>query len=239
MFDINVISKRIKNARVQKNMTQMDLADAMGVSYQAVSNWERGNSLPDISKIEQLCKELDISFDVLLGSDSKEAVAVKKAINDVDSLSTEEVSRIAPMIKPIDLKNTIKKDKANLDIDVLVNLAVFLDEEEITEMAKRVDSISDISKLVGLAPFVNEKILCDLAMQYKGNWGDSLTGLAPFLDKEMVGTIAVDALENGNIDIEHLKSVAPFIDGQSIERILEYIKEKGNLEDLLAFAVFK
>lgn len=239
MFDINVISKRIKNARVQKNMTQMDLADAMGVSYQAVSNWERGNSLPDISKIEQLCKELDISFDVLLGSDSKEAVAVKKAINDVDSLSTEEVSRIAPMIKPIDLKNTIKKDKANLDIDVLVNLAVFLEEEEITEMAKRVDSISDISKLVGLAPFVNEKILCDLAMQYKGNWGDSLTGLAPFLDKEMVGTIAVDALENGNIDIEHLKSVAPFIDGQSIERILEYIKEKGNIEDLLAFAVFK
>lgn len=239
MFDINVISKRIKNARVQKNMTQMDLADAMGVSYQAVSNWERGNSLPDISKIEQLCKELDISFDVLLGSDSKEAVAVKKAINDVDSLSTEEVSRIAPMIKPIDLKNTIKKDKANLDIDVLVNLAVFLDEEEITEMAKRVDSISDISKLVGLAPFVNEKILCDLAMQYKGNWGDSLTGLAPFLDKEMVGTIAVDALENGNIDIEHLKSAAPFIDGQSIERILEYIKEKGNIEDLLAFAVFK
>ena len=184
MFDINVISKRIKNARVQKNMTQMDLADAMGVSYQAVSNWERGNSLPDISKIEQLCKELDISFDVLLGSDSKEAVAVKKAINDVDS-------------------------------------------------------ISDISKLVGLAPFVNEKILYDLAMQYKGNWGDSLTGLAPFLDKEMVGTIAVDALENGNIDIEHLKSAAPFIDGQSIERILEYIKEKGNLEDLLAFAVFK
>ena len=67
MFDINVISKRIKNARVQKNMTQMDLADAMGVSYQAVSNWERGNSLPDISKIEQLCKELDISFDVFQG----------------------------------------------------------------------------------------------------------------------------------------------------------------------------
>ena len=45
MFDINVISKRIKNARVQKNMTQMDLEDAMGVSYQAVSNWERGGSL--------------------------------------------------------------------------------------------------------------------------------------------------------------------------------------------------
>ena len=49
MFDTNTVAKNIKEARIGKNMTQMDLADAMGVSYQAVSNWERGNSMPDIS----------------------------------------------------------------------------------------------------------------------------------------------------------------------------------------------
>ena len=42
MFDTNKVAKNIKKARTEKNMTQMDLADAMGVSYQAVSNWERG-----------------------------------------------------------------------------------------------------------------------------------------------------------------------------------------------------
>ena len=45
MFDTNKVAKNIKKARTEKNMTQMDLADAMGVSYQAVSNLERGVSL--------------------------------------------------------------------------------------------------------------------------------------------------------------------------------------------------
>ena len=45
MFDTTKVAKRIKEARVAQNLTQMQLADAMGVSYQAVSNWERGDSL--------------------------------------------------------------------------------------------------------------------------------------------------------------------------------------------------
>ena len=44
MFDTNKVASNIKSARTKMNMTQMDLADAMGVSYQAVSNWERGRS---------------------------------------------------------------------------------------------------------------------------------------------------------------------------------------------------
>lgn len=44
MFDTNKIAANIKKARTKLNMTQMNLADEMGVSYQAVSNWERGVS---------------------------------------------------------------------------------------------------------------------------------------------------------------------------------------------------
>lgn len=44
MFDTMKTAKKIKSARIAKNMTQMNLADAMEVSYQAVSNWERGVS---------------------------------------------------------------------------------------------------------------------------------------------------------------------------------------------------
>lgn len=60
MFDTMKIAKKIREARIAKNLTQMNLADAMGVRYQAVSNWERGNSMPDISKLEDLCQVLDI-----------------------------------------------------------------------------------------------------------------------------------------------------------------------------------
>ena len=51
MIDMNKVARNIKNARTKKNMTQLELADIVGVSYQAVSNWERGNSMPDIGKI--------------------------------------------------------------------------------------------------------------------------------------------------------------------------------------------
>ena len=37
-------------------MTQMELADRMGISFQVVSNWERGNSMPDISKLPELAE---------------------------------------------------------------------------------------------------------------------------------------------------------------------------------------
>ncbi len=67
MFDVKRVSNTIKTKRIEKNMTQGDLADKLFVSFQAVSNWERGNAMPDISKLEDLCTVLEISVDELLG----------------------------------------------------------------------------------------------------------------------------------------------------------------------------
>ncbi len=44
MFNIAEIADKIRQARIGKNLTQMNVADALGVTYQAVSNWERGVS---------------------------------------------------------------------------------------------------------------------------------------------------------------------------------------------------
>ena len=43
-FDMRRIGRTIAGLRREHNLTQMALADAMGVSFQAVSNWERGVS---------------------------------------------------------------------------------------------------------------------------------------------------------------------------------------------------
>ena len=50
MFDIQKIADKIRAARIEKNMTQTELADKMSVSYQAVSNWERCRSMPEDRK---------------------------------------------------------------------------------------------------------------------------------------------------------------------------------------------
>ena len=43
-FDMQRIGAHISRLRKQQGMTQMQLADALGISFQAVSNWERGVS---------------------------------------------------------------------------------------------------------------------------------------------------------------------------------------------------
>ena len=58
MFNMSEVSERIMLARKNKGMTQMELANALGISYQAVSNWERGVSMPDISNLEPLASVL-------------------------------------------------------------------------------------------------------------------------------------------------------------------------------------
>ena len=64
------ISEKISSLRKAHNLTQEALGEAVGVSAQAVSKWEKGDSLPDISVIPDICKTFGISADALLGNES-------------------------------------------------------------------------------------------------------------------------------------------------------------------------
>lgn len=55
---MNHIGNTISKMRQNKNMTQEEFASRLGVTSQAVSRWERGNSLPDISLISGICNIL-------------------------------------------------------------------------------------------------------------------------------------------------------------------------------------
>lgn len=56
----------ISTLRKQKGMTQLDLAQKMGVTDKAVSKWERDLSFPDVATLPKLALELDTSVDGLL-----------------------------------------------------------------------------------------------------------------------------------------------------------------------------
>ena len=64
---MNNIGKRIKEQRKKNDFTQEKLADFLGVSYKAVSKWECGVSVPDISLIVSLAKLFHVSTDDMLG----------------------------------------------------------------------------------------------------------------------------------------------------------------------------
>lgn len=65
-IDKNDFGKFIAKKRKEKNMTQKDIAENLYISVQAVSKWERGQSLPDISLLMPLAKILDVNLVNLL-----------------------------------------------------------------------------------------------------------------------------------------------------------------------------
>lgn len=65
------LGSRISSYRQNKNMTQEELANRIGITPQALSKWERNQSLPDITLLISLCNVLEISADCLLGTDAQ------------------------------------------------------------------------------------------------------------------------------------------------------------------------
>ena len=57
----------ISSLRKEKGMTQLELAEKMGVTDKAVSKWERGEALPDLNSLKKLAVTLGFSIDKAMG----------------------------------------------------------------------------------------------------------------------------------------------------------------------------
>lgn len=245
MFDTMVVGKRIAELRKRNNLTQPELADAMGVSFQAVSNWERGNSMPDISKLSDLAGILGTTVDDLLGK--KNPVVEKLAKNeepDFGNVSREELTEAAEIAKP----HVVEKMAEKVDGKDVVLLLPFLGEEYIAKLADEAYSEGrDISvflpflaetdadalfsraiadgreNIAKFLPFASDKKLIEAAVAYK-KAGKNVVLFLPFLDDKTVRTLASDALKSGGLTAA--LPYLPFLDDGDAESITEYILHK-------------
>ena len=60
------IKNKIKELRISKKLTQQQLADKLHVTKQAISKWEKGKSIPDITSVELLSSFFGVSVDYLV-----------------------------------------------------------------------------------------------------------------------------------------------------------------------------
>lgn len=214
MFDTNKVASNIKTARTKMNMTQMNLADEMGVSYQAVSNWERGNSMPDISKLPELCKILNISFEELVGEKNAETDIAERLMQGEDTdVTLEEMSQVGQLVKPDAIENkvneTIEKE-GKIPFSVLVSLAPFMDKETLGKMA---EEMAD----------VEFKKLC---------------AIAPFISRETMDKIVDRCIESESVDANGIVSIAPFLSKSTIQKVVEYLIAHGQAKKIVAIAPF-
>ncbi len=88
----------IKNKRIEKGYTQLELGDLLGVSNKAVSRWENGDSFPDIGVLESLSALLDLKIQDLVTGEITE--------NDSETSLTELV-RMAKLQKRQNIRKTL------------------------------------------------------------------------------------------------------------------------------------
>jgi len=117
----------IKQLRKGRGFTQEELAERIGVTYQAVSKWENDSGMPDISQIVPLASVFDVSTDVLFGidrtSESEEAFKIVSVADDV-----KEYGNLDTYLKAYDiLIDGLKKYPNNLMLMInCMNLGVAL-----------------------------------------------------------------------------------------------------------------
>ncbi|MPM52741.1 hypothetical protein SDC9_99503 [bioreactor metagenome] len=86
------ISENIKKLRQQKELTQETLADFLGVSFQSVSKWERGESYPDITLLPNIADFFGISCDELLGIDKvKNEAEIIEQLQKYDNFTDKDL----------------------------------------------------------------------------------------------------------------------------------------------------
>lgn len=64
-------SKNLRRLRLEKNLTQEQLASTLGVSVQSISRWECGNTLPDVMLLPEIARLYGITVDDLYRADTK------------------------------------------------------------------------------------------------------------------------------------------------------------------------
>ena len=91
-----MLNQQIRELRISRRMSQVELAKALSVTKQSVSNWENDNIQPSVEMLIKIAKVFSVSTDYLLGLETEDYV-------DVSGLSNEVVSHIRQIVD--DLKN--------------------------------------------------------------------------------------------------------------------------------------
>lgn len=127
------IGRLIAECRREKKMTQVELADKLGVTDKSVSKWETGKCLPDVSLYKELCNILEITLNELFIGE-KISEEKYKEVSDNNLLNALENSSFTLKEKIDFYKKKWKKEHISKIILCIISwivLFVFLKFEDI------------------------------------------------------------------------------------------------------------
>ena len=88
------LNENIRRLRMARNISQVDLAKALGVTKQSISNWENNNIQPSIDMLIRICDYFRVTTDYMLGLEEKTYI-------EISGLTDYELAHITAIIDDI------------------------------------------------------------------------------------------------------------------------------------------
>ncbi|MBD5474343.1 MAG: helix-turn-helix domain-containing protein [Lachnospiraceae bacterium] len=243
-FNMNQTGRRISELRKKQNMTQMELADKLGISFQAVSNWERGNTMPDISKLPELAQIFNVTTDDLLGDASGLLRSAAKGdleqYMETNPVTMEELTNVAPLLLPDQMDEGFAKltqDKPLPSLDDIEDILPFIGKDLVNELALKYADSTERENLDNIAPFVSRQVLEQIADRWAeaGEYG-AIENLLPFLARDAISRLALKIYEKEGV--EEVEDFMPFLPQDTKQTIAQKECERNGLKAITPIIPF-
>ena len=235
MFNMMNVGRTISALRREKNMTQMELADRLGVSFQAVSGWERGKSMPDVSRLPEVAELFGVSIGRILGEeaplvDSAAAGTMEEYLQQ-HQVTPEELNQAAPVLKPEQLEAAVPY-LGKLNSEEIQNLLPFLSQETLEQMGQEAWDDPEIGLL---APWLEEKSVDQIAAKRAEHQLDT-TVLLPFMSSSALAEAAQVCFRQEGF--EKAMPFFPFLDENALEQLAKMEFHQNGLQNMKQIAPF-
>ena len=222
-MDQKRIGAFIAQSRKEKNLTQMQLAERLAVTGQAVSKWENGKGMPDVSLLQPLCDALDISLNELFLGERITAEEAKqmtdlRPVKYVSSIFANVALSVAAIELTVGLVGRLEAMLINASVWLLMALVLIgkltYDKRKLKKLKCSgvcVDpKIEDIipAQWIRVGNYVTVRIACSFI--YEGREYRVKSGcycLTPFLDKgELSARVYIDKKHPERYSVELLQT---------------------------------
>ena len=143
---MNNLGKKVAQKRKDMGMTQIEFADKLMVTRQTISRWEVGSVMPDIDKISDIARVLNVSCDYLLK-------------DEIDEEKVQSNTSISPLLKKV-LGKSVRLTffEEEIDVDLIGQNCKIVDFEGNWLKVEKNTPKGKIEKLISLSSILSLEI---------------------------------------------------------------------------------
>jgi transcriptional regulator with XRE-family HTH domain len=207
MFDMEKIGAYIAAKRRDCGLTQGQFAEKLNVTHQAVSKWERGEAMPEISKITEIAKVLGVSVDEILvqmqdkpqnnnsleNEEQDYTDADKKYLELGFSPSISDVYELASGMSPAVLANAVQRlirDNGYFAVSLFLPM---LDKKTANEISEKIYWENGMSGIQFLGKYLPQDFIDKMILREYGRNNPEAVKLLPYTKNEKIINAVFDA----------------------------------------------